>query len=93
MLLYQKLSKISVLPRRLYSMYVGRDMTELTMMSINDWKDSELAFFHHSFQQIVPYLNAEGQAIHRDIIIEIENRGGLMRQEADWTHGTRVTYD
>lgn len=74
-------------------MFVGRDMTELSMMSKSEWKDSELAFYHHSFQQIMPYLNAEGQTIHREIIEEIENRGGLKRQEADYTHGTRVSYD
>ncbi|UII56646.1 hypothetical protein LS684_03945 [Cytobacillus spongiae] len=74
-------------------MYVGRDMTELSMMSKTEWKNSELAFFHHSLQQVVPYLNAEGQAIHREIVKEIENRGGLKRQEADWTHGTEVSYD
>ncbi|MGM0974386.1 MAG: hypothetical protein ACQEW2_15670 [Bacillota bacterium] len=74
-------------------MFEGRDMTELSMMSKSDWKDSELAFYHHSFQQIMPYLNAEGQTIHREIIEEIENRGGLKRQEADYTHGTRVSYD
>ncbi|MFL6558233.1 MAG: hypothetical protein ACJ8MO_19210, partial [Bacillus sp. (in: firmicutes)] len=38
-------------------MYVGRDMTELSMMAKSDWENSELAFFHHSFQQITPYLN------------------------------------
>jgi hypothetical protein len=74
-------------------MYVGRDMTELSMMSKTEWKNSELAFFHHSLQQVVPYLNAEGQAIHREIVKEIENRGGLKPQEADWTHGTEVSYD
>ena len=74
-------------------MYVGRDMTELSMMSIKDWKDSELAFFHHSLQQMTPYLNSEGQTIHREIIEEIENRGGMKRNEADWEHGTEVTYD
>jgi hypothetical protein len=74
-------------------MYVGRDMTELSMMSKNDWKDSELAFFHHSLQQMVPYLNVEGQAIHREIVQEIERRGGLQRNEADYTHGTKVSYD
>ncbi|WHY35234.1 hypothetical protein QNH44_05600 [Cytobacillus firmus] len=74
-------------------MFVGRDMTELSMMLKSDWKDSELAFYHHSFQQIMPYLNAEGQTIHREIVEEIENRGGLKRQEADYTHGTRVSYD
>jgi hypothetical protein len=74
-------------------MYVGRDMTELSMMKKSDWKDSELAFFHHSLQQIMPYLNSEGQSIHRQIIEEIEARGGLIESEADWTHGTRVQYD
>ncbi|MEH7096083.1 hypothetical protein [Neobacillus vireti] len=74
-------------------MYVGRDMTELSMMEKTDWKDSELAFYHHSFQQIAPYLNSEGQTIHREIIEEIENRGGLKRQEADYTHGTKTVYD
>lgn len=58
-------------------MYIGRDMTELSLMSKADWQDSELAFFHHSLQQIAPYLNSEGQSIHREIIIEIENRGGI----------------
>ncbi|WP_144553038.1 hypothetical protein [Bacillus sp. X1(2014)] len=74
-------------------MYVGRDMTELSMMSKSDWKSSELAFFHHSLQQIAPYLNSEGQTIHREIIEEIESRGGIKRQEADYTHGTKTVYD
>jgi hypothetical protein len=75
------------------TMYVGRDMTELSMIPKNEWKNSELAFFHHSLQQIMPYLNSEGATIHREIIKEIEERGGLHRDEADWTHGTRVSYD
>ncbi|MEI2666133.1 hypothetical protein [Rossellomorea sp. LJF3] len=74
-------------------MYVGRDMTELSMIPKDEWKKSELAFFHHSLQQIVPYLNAEGQSIHREIVEEIENRGGLNRGEADYTHGTKISYD
>ncbi|WP_108670540.1 hypothetical protein [Peribacillus acanthi] len=74
-------------------MYVGRDMTELSMTPKNKWKDSELAFFHHSLQQMVPYLNSEGQSIHQEIIEEIENRGGLKRNEADYTHGTEISYD
>ncbi|CAN7489903.1 hypothetical protein [Rossellomorea sp. LjRoot5] len=74
-------------------MYVGRDMTELSMIPKDEWKESELAFFHHSLQQIVPYLNGEGQSIHREIIEEIENRGGLKRGEADYTHGTKISYD
>ncbi|MHA7137014.1 hypothetical protein ACRTEV_07035 [Rossellomorea arthrocnemi] len=74
-------------------MYVGRDMTELSMIPKDEWQKSELAFFHHSLQQIVPYLNAEGQSIHREIVEEIENRGGMKRCEADYTHGTKVSYD
>ena len=74
-------------------MYVGRDMTELSMIPKTEWKDSELAYFHHSFQQIAPYLNAEGQTIHREIIEEIEARGGLRKSEATYTQGTRQSYD
>lgn len=74
-------------------MYIGRDMTELSMVPKAKWDSSELAFFHHSFQQITPYLNVEGQTIHREIIEEIENRGGLNRNEADYTHGTKTIYD
>jgi hypothetical protein len=74
-------------------MYVGRDMTELSMMSKSDWEGSELAFFHHSLQQIAPYLNSEGQTIHREIIEEIENRGGIKRQGTEYTHGTKTGYE
>lgn len=58
-------------------MYTGRDMTELTMLSKNEWREDELFHFHHSFQQIMPYLNVEGQTIYKEIIKEIESRGGL----------------
>ncbi|WP_347552471.1 hypothetical protein ABFG93_09160 [Pseudalkalibacillus hwajinpoensis] len=54
-----------------------RDMTELSMMAKDDWADDELAFFHYSLQQIAPYLNSEGVAIHKEIMKEIEQRGGL----------------
>lgn len=74
-------------------MYVGRDMTELALIAKSDWKDNELAYFHHSLQQMTPYLNSEGASIHRGIIEEIENRGGLKRNEADYTHGTKVSYE
>lgn len=74
-------------------MYIGRDMTELSMMAKSDWEDSELAFFHHSLQQMAPYLNSEGLTIHREIIEEVVNRGGISRQEADYTHSTKIVYD
>jgi hypothetical protein len=55
-------------------MYDGRDMTELSMMSKTDWDTNELEFFHHSFQQILPYLNTEGQSLYREVLEEIYNR-------------------
>jgi hypothetical protein len=58
-------------------MYTGRDMTELSMMPKNKWKKEELAYFHHALQQIMPYLNVEGQTIHREITEEIMRRGGI----------------
>jgi len=66
---------------RKLNMYNGRDLTELSMMSKSTWESSELAFFHHSLQQIAPYLNSEGQTIHREIIEEIEHRGGINQLE------------
>lgn len=74
-------------------MYIGRDLTALQMISKREWKDSELAFFHHVFQQVTPYLNTEGQTLHREMIEEIEARGGLQRNEATYTNGTRVFYE
>ncbi len=41
----------------------------------------------------MPYLNEEGQSKYRELIQEIEARGGLKRNEADYGHGTRVSYD
>ncbi|WP_216830518.1 cytosolic protein [Alkalihalobacterium elongatum] len=73
-------------------MYVGRDMTELSMMSKKDWSDKELAYFHKNLQQMTPYLNSEGVTIHREIIREIEDRGGF-KQEADYEHGSQIHYD
>ncbi|WP_338470583.1 hypothetical protein R4Z10_17630 [Niallia sp. XMNu-256] len=68
-------------------MYTGRDMTELSMMAKSDWQDNELTYFHHSFQQTLPYLNVEGQSIYREIVEEITNRGGLKATEASLLEG------
>lgn len=57
-------------------MYNGRDMTELSMIPKTDWNKDELEYFHHSLQQITPYLNSEGHTIQVEIIKEIERRGG-----------------
>ncbi|MFC0521983.1 hypothetical protein ACFFGV_00070 [Pontibacillus salicampi] len=74
-------------------MYVGRDMTELTMTQKDDWKTDELAYFQHALSQILPYLNSEGTTILREINEEIKRRGGLEHKEATWTSGTKPTYD
>jgi hypothetical protein len=55
-------------------MYEVRDMTALSMMSKTEWNESELSFYHHSFQQILPYLNVEGQSLYREVIEEIYDR-------------------
>jgi hypothetical protein len=74
----------------IFTMQTGRDMTELSMMSINEWENNELAYFHHSLQQMVPYLNSEGQSIHRKIVEEIQRRGGLKTVNGD---GAEMVYD
>ncbi|SFJ41687.1 MULTISPECIES: hypothetical protein [unclassified Bacillus (in: firmicutes)] len=74
-------------------MYIGRDMTELSMTPKDQWNQEELAYFHHSLQQMMPYLNVEGQTIYKEIIKEIEARGGLQKNEASWTYGTKISYD
>ncbi|UJW57135.1 cytosolic protein [Bacillus sp. A116_S68] len=74
-------------------MYVGRDMAELTMTPKTEWTEKELAYFHYLFQQISPYLSAEGVTIHREIVEEIMARDGLTPLEAEWTSGTRLHFD
>ncbi|MFC5713275.1 hypothetical protein ACFPU1_10795 [Thalassorhabdus alkalitolerans] len=74
-------------------MYVGRDFTELSMTPKTKWSNKELLHFHHSFQQIMPYLNPEGATIYREILEEIGNRDDIKRNEASWEHGTRINYD
>lgn len=69
-------------------MYAGRDMTELSMIAKSEWTESELAYFHRSLQQMVPYLNIEGQTIHREIVQEIMDRGGLNEPQANNKHST-----
>lgn len=64
-------------------MYDGRDLAELSMTPKTGWKDSELEYFHHSLQQITGYLNVEGNTIQKEIIKEIESRGGLHKHKAD----------
>jgi hypothetical protein len=63
-------------------MYDGRDLVELSMTPKTEWNDSELEYFHHSLQQITGYLNVEGNTIQKEIIKEIESRGGLHKHKS-----------
>ncbi|MDQ0256896.1 hypothetical protein J2S74_004318 [Evansella vedderi] len=74
-------------------MYVGRDFTELSMISKKEWTDKELAYFHYNLQQMVPYLNSEGVTIHREIVNEMIDRGGLNHLESNGTSGSRIHFD
>jgi hypothetical protein len=64
-------------------MYNGRDLSELSMTPKTKWEDIELEHFHHSFQQITGYLNIEGNTMQKEIIKEIESRGGIHNQLAE----------
>jgi hypothetical protein len=59
--------------------YDGRDLTELEGISPHMWTDEELAFFHHGMQQLSAYLNIQGNSRHKQILKEIERRGGLQK--------------
>ncbi|RWZ51311.1 cytosolic protein [Halobacillus fulvus] len=74
-------------------MYVGRDLSALTMESKQTWKDKELGYFHYALSQSAPYLNLEGITILREINEEIKRRGGLEKHEATWTSGTHPVID
>ncbi|MFQ3546252.1 cytosolic protein [Halobacillus rhizosphaerae] len=74
-------------------MYVGRDMSELTMEPKQAWQEKELGYFHYALSQAAPYLNQEGVAMLREINKEIERRGGLHAREATWTNGTQFPMD
>lgn len=75
-------------------MYVGRDLMELTMIAKSIWKNEELAYFNHCFQQTTPFLNSQGVSLRNEIIEEIESRDDFRhRNEADWQNGTQMSFD
>ncbi|GIQ69197.1 hypothetical protein [Xylanibacillus composti] len=55
----------------------GRSMQELQTVSLQEWEREELARQHEIFSDLSPWLNAQGNAIHHQIIEEIERRGGI----------------
>ncbi|ELK48812.1 cytosolic protein [Halobacillus sp. ACCC02827] len=74
-------------------MYVGRDLSALTMESKQEWQDKELGYFHYALSQSAPYLNAEGVTLLREINNEIKRRGLKGSKEATWTNGTHTVID
>ncbi|MFG6149654.1 cytosolic protein [Halobacillus sp. B23F22_1] len=74
-------------------MYVGRDMSELSMESKKNWQDRELGYFHYALSQTAPYLNQEGVTLLREINEEIKLRGGLKQREASWESGSKPAFD
>ncbi|TCS92804.1 hypothetical protein [Hazenella coriacea] len=65
-------------------MYLGRDLSELNMTPIPDWAMEELSYHHYMMSQMSPFMNEQGVSLHRDVIKEIERRGGLAH--LDKTH-------
>ncbi|MBO8173381.1 MAG: hypothetical protein H0Z33_16055 [Bacillaceae bacterium] len=74
-------------------MYVGRELEELEDVALSDWELKELAYYHHTMSQLVPFLNQEGVAFHNSIIKEIERRGGLKGDRGAWDHSSQIIYD
>lgn len=58
-------------------MYLGRDLSELNMTPISDWEMEELSYHHYMMSQMSPLLNTQGASLHKEVIREIERRGGL----------------
>ncbi|WP_431800411.1 cytosolic protein [Halobacillus andaensis] len=74
-------------------MYAGRDMSELSMESKQNWADTELGYFHYALSQTAPYLNQEGVTLLREINNEIKLRGGLTQREASLENESRANLD
>ncbi|NGP46574.1 hypothetical protein G4V62_17070 [Bacillaceae bacterium SIJ1] len=58
-------------------MYSGRDFTELFMLPKKEWSNEELRYSHIACQQLLPYLNAEGLSIYKQLIKEQMERERL----------------
>lgn len=74
-------------------MYIGRDLSELTMMSMKDWETTELLYFHHVCSQLAPYLSAEGASLHTKMIRELEDRGPVGGDSGGWDHSSAPIFD
>lgn len=58
-------------------LYLGRDLSELNITPLSNWEMEELSYHHYMMSQMSPLMNQQGSSLHKDIIKEIERRGGL----------------
>lgn len=74
-------------------MYIGRDLSELTMVPLAQWELNELLHYHDLFSQLAPYLSAEGASLHVKVIRELESRGPVGGDSGGWDHASKPIYD
>ncbi|MVO99784.1 hypothetical protein [Paenibacillus lutrae] len=51
-----------------------RQLHELSSIEAADWNEEELAYHHAVMSELSPWMNAQGSAIHAQVIQEIERR-------------------
>jgi hypothetical protein len=53
------------------------------MTPLAEWDLEELSYHHFIMSQMSPYMNQQGTSLHRQLIKEIEKRGGLAALDQD----------
>ncbi|QRG68513.1 hypothetical protein [Brevibacillus choshinensis] len=74
-------------------MYIGRELSELTMLPLDRWELNELMYHHHIFSQLAAYLSTEGASLHVKVIRELESRGPVGGDKGGWDHSSAPIYD
>ena len=74
-------------------MYVGRILTKLNDIPMEQWDIKELAYYHKAMGEMSDFLNSQGVSIHQKIINEIKSRGGLPHDAGAWDHSSEIIYD
>jgi hypothetical protein len=74
-------------------MYIGRELSELTMNPLGKWELNELLYFHHAMSELAAYLNTEGVSLHSKIIHELESRGPVVGDAGGWDHPSAPVFD
>ncbi|MGQ7278199.1 hypothetical protein ACT91Q_09510 [Brevibacillus thermoruber] len=74
-------------------MFIGRELSELTMTPLSRWELNELLYYHHAMSQLAAYLNAEGSSLHARIVRELESRGPVGGDGGGWDHASSPIYD